>query len=61
LRLPFRHLSAYKNLERAIGFEPMINGFADRRLYPLGYTRLRKFGKDDGIRTRNFQLEGLAA
>ena len=28
-----------KNLERAIGFEPMINGFADRRLCPLGYAR----------------------
>ncbi len=27
-------------LERAIGFEPMINGFADRRLWPLGYARL---------------------
>ena len=28
-----------KNLERVIGFEPMIYGFADRRLCPLGYTR----------------------
>ncbi len=29
-----------KRLERAIGFEPMMNGFADRRLCPLGYARL---------------------
>ncbi len=28
-----------KSLERAIGFEPMIDDFADRRLCPLGYTR----------------------
>jgi hypothetical protein len=26
-------------LERAIGFEPMLIGFADQRLKPLGYTR----------------------
>ena len=60
----------------------MINGFADRRLCPLGYARpgfkikdsgfkisilnskswiFNLFGEDDGIRTRNFQLEGLAA
>ena len=29
-----------EKLERAIGFEPMNYGFADRRLCPLGYTRL---------------------
>jgi hypothetical protein len=28
-----------KIVERAIGFESMINGFADRRLCPLGYAR----------------------
>jgi hypothetical protein len=27
-------------MERAIGFEPMIYGFADRRLCPLGYARV---------------------
>ena len=26
-------------LERVSGFEPEINGFANRRLWPLGYTR----------------------
>ena len=26
-------------LEQAIGFEPMIGDFADRRLRPLGYAR----------------------
>ena len=50
-----------KKLERAIGFEPMMIGFADQRLNPLGYTRSCKFGEDDGTRTRNLQLEGLAA
>ena len=49
-----------RNLERAIGFEPMMIGFADQRLCPLGYARLI-FGEDDGTRTRNLQLEGLAA
>ncbi len=28
-----------KLLERAVGFEPTIDGFADRRLNPLGYAR----------------------
>ncbi len=28
-----------KMLERAIGFEPMMIGFADQRLKPLGYAR----------------------
>ncbi len=28
-----------KTMERAIGFEPMMNGSAVRRLRPLGYAR----------------------
>ena len=39
-------------MERVIGFEPMINGFADRRLGPLGYTRNRS-GTRGEIRTPN--------
>ena len=27
-------------MEQVNGFEPMINGFAGRRLSPLGYTRV---------------------
>ncbi len=30
-------------MERVSGFEPEINGFADRRLWPLGYTREKWF------------------
>ena len=83
--LPFSFVVAFSiragiykvKLERAIGFEPTINGFADRRLCPLGYARIwildfgfwicfqfenqNKVGEDDGARTRNLQLEGLAA
>ena len=29
----------FEALERAIRFEPMVNGFAGRRLWPLGYAR----------------------
>jgi hypothetical protein len=47
-------------LEREIGFEPMLDGFADRRLRPLGYTR-EYSGRDGGTRTRYDQLEGLIA
>jgi hypothetical protein len=36
---PERWAVSFSKLERVIGFEPMINGFADRRLWPLGYTR----------------------
>jgi hypothetical protein len=40
LWLPFHHVSALKFLERAVGFEPTMIGFADQRLEPLGYTRV---------------------
>jgi hypothetical protein len=29
---------ASNQLEQVVGFEPTINGFAGRRLWPLGYT-----------------------
>ena len=34
-------------VERVIGFEPMICGFADRRLGPLGYTRKNWYTRRD--------------
>lgn len=40
-------------LERAIGFEPMISGFAGRRLWPLGYAR-SEIGTRGRIRTFTF-------
>lgn len=40
-----------KKLERVIGFEPMICGFADRRLNPLGYTRFLKT-EGEGIKAK---------
>ncbi len=36
-------------MERVIGFEPMVDGFADRRLDPLGYTRTRVWIFDCGF------------
>lgn len=57
-----RH-SPEKILERVIGFEPMICGFADRRLCPLGYARQWIFDFGFGtevfksqIRNRNSQI-----
>ena len=39
-------------MEQVNGFEPLINGFADRRLWPLGYTR-SNVGTRREIRTPN--------
>ena len=59
--------SAIRNpqlMERVSGFEPEICGFADRRLWPLGYTRelvsglvfrVSSWGQDQPS-TRNLEL-----
>ena len=43
-------------MERVNGFEPMISGFADRRLWPLGYTR--ELAGTAGLEPANISLKG---
>ena len=47
-------MSLRKSLEQAIGFEPMMNGSAVRRLWPLGYAR--EIGTRERIRTFNIRF-----
>lgn len=50
-----------QNLEHATGFEPVINGFADRRLCRLATRACAKFGKArDESRTRGLSRTGTA-
>lgn len=44
-------------LERVIGFEPMVDGFANRRLWPLGYTRENLAGTA-GLEPAKISLKG---
>ena len=48
-RYGYRFVTSPK-IKRVVGLEPTIKGFADLRLYPLGYTRDRKGGRmrDEG-------------